>query len=302
MLPKWRFKPAVHEVDAFNPEIALAPWAGHRQFAYDYIVNIRPHVVVELGTFHGCAFFSFCQAAKDEGLDWTTLHAVDTWLGTKHDTFYGEEVFETFRNLCSRCYGGLPTRLVRKLFNEAVSDFADGSIDLLHIDGTHTYGAVEEDYANWLPKMAPEGVVFLHDVFTERHGTTRFWRELTLTHPSLLFEHCFGLGLLFPKGDKLYRHLVDLGLPGLAPFYRRIGELEMAVVQERAAGLARTEADVNRLLAEKDEEQARQRQAMEDAVREARAEAAASKQQAEAWWQAAQDAQWKLDQLEGKGL
>ena len=289
--PDWRFKPAAYEVDVHNPEIPLAPWAGHRQFAYDYIVNIRPNVVVELGTYHGCAFFAFCQAAKDHGLDATRLFAVDTWKGTAHDGFYGEEVFETFKALCAGCFPGLSTTAVRKLFTEAAPDFQDDSVDLLHVDGTHTYAAAEEDYCNWLPKMAQEGVIFFHDVFTERHGTTRFFRELSAQHPSLLFEHCFGLGLLFPKGDKLYRHMLSQGLAQLIPFYTRCGELEMALAQSRAEQRRQAE-----------EAQAGLNAAVEEAVAQAREETAKSRSEAAAWWQKAMDAQWKLDQLEGKDM
>lgn len=303
MLPKWRFTPAAYAVDALNPEIALAPWAGHRQFAYDYIVNIRPNVVVELGTFHGCAFFSFCQAALDEGLDWTQLYAVDNWIGNEHDTFYGEGVFETFRKLCAVCFGSLRVHPVRKQFMDAAPDFADGSIDLLHIDGLHTYDAVRQDYETWLPKLADEGVVFLHDVFTERHGSTRLWREATLEHPSLLFEHSFGLGLLFPKGDKLYRHLVGQGLPQLAPLYERIGALETALARERtahareSAAAAASQAACEASVAES----RTQCRDLERQLRAAKTEAEANKAQADAWWQAAVDAQWRIDSLERRG-
>lgn len=303
MLPSWRFRPAVYEADALNPEIALAPWAGHRQFAYDYVANIRPGVVVELGVFHGCAFFSFCQAAKDEGLDWMRLYAVDNWIGNAHDTFYGEEVFETFQKVCDACFPSLRTVALRKQFEDAAADFEDGSIDLLHIDGFHTYEAVAQDYRTWLPKLADEGVMFLHDVFTERHGTTRFWRELSLDHPSLLFEHAFGLGLLFPKGDRLYRHLLEVGLPQLALFYTRIGELETAVPLARMHLQHEAEARERGLVQARDEalRKARDLVAQSEAlVAQSRADAAQSRADADRWWQTAMDLQWRIDNFEGE--
>jgi len=290
LFPEWRFQPAVHEADARNPEISLAPWAGHRQFAYDYVRNIRPGTIVELGTFHGCAFFAFCQAAKDEGLDWTRLYAVDNWRGNAHDTFYDEAVFETFLAVGKACFGTLDLHPVRKQFLDAVPDFKDASIDLLHIDGLHTYEAVAEDYFSWLPKLADEGVVLLHDVFTERHGATRFWREMTGSHPSLLFEHCFGLGLLFPKGDKLFRFLSDQGLPRLAPLYTRIGRLEMELAQARADAHKRVEAETRACA-----------RVLEDRLRQAEAETARQREETNTWRQAALDSQWLLDSLKGDG-
>ena len=287
MLLKWRFRPAVFAADAANPEIALAPWAGHRQFLYDYVRNIRPGSFLELGVYHGCAFFTCCQAAWDEGLDWMRLTAVDNWLGNDNDGYYGEDVYETFLTVARTCYSGLAIHPVRKPFAEAVSEVAPASIELLHIDGCHTYDAVAADYAAYLPKLAEEGVVLLHDVFTERHGSTRFWRELSAGHPTLLFEHCFGLGLVFPKGDRLYHHLLQLGLPQLAPWYARIGHLEMALAAARRDAIPSPQP-IETPDAPQDETQ----------VAKATEQAARSREQAANWWQTAMECQWRIDCLD----
>lgn len=289
MRPKWRVVPAVIEADALDPRLAVEPWAGHRPFLYDYVRNIRPGSFVELGVRHGCAFFTCCQAAKDAGLDWMRLAAVDNWIGNDHDGFYGEEVYQTFLAVARSCYPGLDIQPIRRPFAEAVDQFPDASIELLHIDGYHTYEAAGDDYRRYLPKLADEGVMLLHDVFTERHGATRLWRELAAEHPSLLFEHSFGLGVLFPKGDKLYRHLLDVGLERLAPVYARIGRLEME--------LAAVRLQRDRLAAEAASAEARA-EASETARQEALALAARRREEAGQWWQAAMDSQWRIDCLE----
>jgi len=195
----WICHDPVFETDALSPLFrSESAWRGHLRFGYDFIRNARPATVVELGTHYGASFFSFCQGAKDGSPD-TRLHAVDSWEGDFHSGAYGSEVFQ----LVSRAAALYPqAALHRAAFDEALDAFADGSIDLLHIDGLHTYEAVRRDYESWLPKLAGDGIVLLHDteVRIADFGVWRLWRELSGQHPAKAFQHSAGLGILAPKG------------------------------------------------------------------------------------------------------
>ncbi|MEI8174733.1 MAG: class I SAM-dependent methyltransferase, partial [bacterium] len=155
------------------------PWVGHRHFAYDLISNIKPKIVVELGTHYGTSLWSFSQAIKNQNLD-TRLYAIDTWEGEKHTGFYGEDVFETVKKIKENFYSNLQINLIRKTFNNALVEFENNSIDILHIDGLHTYEAVKNDFENWLPKMQQNGIILLHDIkVTENDfGVYKFWEQL----------------------------------------------------------------------------------------------------------------------------
>ena len=50
----------------------------------------------------------------------------------------------------------------------------DDPIDLLMIDGDHHYATVAADIANWLPRVAPGGVVLFHDYEPTPHNLRQF--------------------------------------------------------------------------------------------------------------------------------
>jgi Chromosome segregation ATPases len=169
-------------------------WSMHLPFAYDLMREFRPKVFVELGVWKGESYFSFCQSAADHRIP-TQCYGIDTWRGDVHmgdfDPEIGIEVAEY--NWRYSSFSELRT----KTFAEAVDEFADGTIDLLHIDGTHTYEDVKGDFKAWLPKVSAEGIVLLHDVAVHDRGfgVWRLWEEIAKPGQSFLFEFGYGLGV-----------------------------------------------------------------------------------------------------------
>jgi hypothetical protein len=200
-MDKWMYYTPTFEAERYNPTInANSPWSGHIYFGYDLVRFMKPKKIVELGTYLGTSFFSFCQGVKDEKIS-TECFAIDTWQGDEHSGFYGEEIYQLVSAVRDTSF---PTNsvLIRSTFDEALSSFADETIDLLHIDGLHTYEAVKHDYTTWLPKLDKEGVILFHDiaVMERGFGVYKLWDELKKEYPHMEFMHSYGLGVLFPKG------------------------------------------------------------------------------------------------------
>ena len=181
---------------------SLANWSGHLAFANDLIAQYRPSLLVELGTHYGESYFGMCQSVLENGLD-CVCYAVDHWHGEEHAGFYGEEVFTEVDEYNRRSYKGF-SYLLRSSFNDALLQFADESIGLLHIDGLHTYEAISHDFRSWFQKVKPGGIVFLHDVVV-RHanfGIWKLWEELQVEFPdTFTFNHSWGLGVLRKPDD-----------------------------------------------------------------------------------------------------
>lgn len=197
------------EIDLMRPEGKFSPWGGHREAAYYLTKTLKPNVIVELGTHWGVSFFSFLQSIKDNDLS-TTVYAIDTWQGEEHVGLYGEEVFEFVKKNASTTFEDVDYKLVRAFFSDAVHEFEDNSIDIVHIDGLHTYEATKEDFDTWLPKLAKHGIILFHDIAADvEYGSKDFWLEVANEYPHFEIDHSWGLGILFPKGSDNYKKLSD---------------------------------------------------------------------------------------------
>jgi uncharacterized coiled-coil protein SlyX len=187
------------DIAAFTPRSLAYPdaWCGHLPFAAWIVKIFKPRVFVELGTHSGNSYFTFCQSVVESDLP-TACYAVDTWKGEEHAGLYGEDIFQKVIMHNQEHYGKF-SQLMRMTFDDAAKCFSDGFIDLLHIDGMHTYEAVKHDFETWLPKLAPGAVILLHDT-NERNrgfGVWKWWEELQEVHANNFeFTHSHGLGVL----------------------------------------------------------------------------------------------------------
>ena len=222
-------------------------WWQHVPFAHWLVGAIRPRCLVELGTHAGVSYAAFCQAVALGGTE-TRCFAVDTWKGDKQAGEYGEDVYSDLSRFHEERYAGFST-LLRSTFDEALDKIPDGSVDLLHIDGLHTYDAVRSDYEHWRPKLSRQGVILFHDT-NEHHddfGVWRLWAELRAQYPSFEFLHGHGLGVLavgeeVPAAVATLCKVVDRGaLAAVRNLFARLGERWEYETRERMvqADLAR---------------------------------------------------------------
>ena len=157
-------------------------------------------MLVELGTHYGESYFGMCQAVQENAVS-CMCYAVDTWKGDAQAGYYDEAVFEEVNKYNEDNYASF-SRLLRTTFDAAQQSFGDLTVDLLHIDGLHTYEAVRHDFEVWWPKVRPGGVVLLHDTAARQDafGVWKVWEELARQFPHFEFMHSWGLGVLRKPG------------------------------------------------------------------------------------------------------
>ncbi len=83
----------------------------------------------------------------------------------------------------------------------------DRKLDLLFIDGDHSYNGVKKDFEMYSTLVAPDGVIGFHDIVdgpeTYVGGVPKFWRELKASRPHIEIvndwkQGGWGIGLLPP--------------------------------------------------------------------------------------------------------
>jgi GT2 family glycosyltransferase len=172
------------------------PWTGHLPFAFWLVKALRPSTLVELGTHSGNSYFGFCQAMA-AFVPGGRAYAVDTWVGDEHAGNYGEDVFAGVSAFNQQHFGQFST-LLRATFDDARAYFPKGQVDLLHIDGMHSYEAVRHDFEMWQDALSTRAVVVFHDTNVRERdfGVWRFWNEVREQYPAFEFDHSNGLGVL----------------------------------------------------------------------------------------------------------
>ena len=167
-------------------------WWAHVPFAHWIVCATAPRLLVELGTHTGVSYAAFCQAVLREGLA-TLCRAVGTWRGDQRVGTYSDEALEELRRFHDERFGAFST-ILQCTFDDALESIEGGSVDLLHVNGLHTYEAVRHNFESWLPKLSSQAVVMFHDI--NERGVRRFWAELTQRYPTFEFLHGQGLGVL----------------------------------------------------------------------------------------------------------
>lgn len=171
-----------------NPysELAAIPsaWKGHEHFAAWLVNEIRPEVSVDLGVDYGYSLFSLAVPGIGE------VYGIDSFEGDAHaghrtDTYDSVIAFKN-RHSFNKVH------VIKGQFAEVAKTWSL-PIDILHIDGLHTYDAVRADWGNWNPFVRDGGVTIMHDVISFPE-VGQFFNELTL--PKVNFVHSAGLGVV----------------------------------------------------------------------------------------------------------
>jgi len=187
-------------------EEIVSAWKGHRKFAEWLVDSINPKTIVELGVDYGYSTFVFgntLQRNKEKKNIIGVITGIDLFMGDEHAGLRNTQDFVLGKikeyNLSQIVIQHADFTQFSKLWSKP--------IDILHIDGLHTYEAVKQDFTNWSPFVRKNGIILFHDVAIPEFGIRDFFKELTDGY-RLYFVQSAGLGI-YTKNKILYDKILN---------------------------------------------------------------------------------------------
>lgn len=132
--------------------------------------------IVEIGSFRGksCVILA-CGAEAVEG----RVTAIDPHqnLGSVDKTLYGQADADEFYSAIARHNVAHRVTKLKMTSAEALTRWKGEPIDLLWIDGDHSYEGIRFDLEKWSPLVRVGGIVAAHD-YAHLEEVRRAWREV----------------------------------------------------------------------------------------------------------------------------
>lgn len=168
------------------------------------VERIRPRNVLEIGTARGGTLFLLTRVASED--------AVLTSLDLPGGPFGGGypkrmisllESFAANRQRIHLIRADSHSEDTRRMVEEVLGE---QKVDLLFIDGDHTYDGVRRDFEMYSPLVRKGGMIAFHDICPGPEekvgGVPRFWAEVSLGRESKsvirdLKQGGFGIGILY---------------------------------------------------------------------------------------------------------
>lgn len=173
---------------------------------YGLARSLKPEVCVEIGSARGKSACHVGLALRENGRG--RLWAIDPHRPTDWNDADSVDTFETIRRNLRKVGLERWVEVLRRDSSEAAAEWTR-PIDLLFIDGDHSYEGVKADWNAFAPHVRPFGFVAFHDTLWDLRpdpryaradmGVPRFVEELrTEGYPVLTVDQDYGVSLVQP--------------------------------------------------------------------------------------------------------
>lgn len=185
---------------------------------YGLVRAMKPQICVEIGSARGKSTCYIGAALRDNGGG--KLYAIDPHTSTLWNDSRSVDTLPILRQNLRRFDLIRQVEILRASSAEAAAGW-NLPIDLLFIDGDHSYGGVKRDWELFAPFVQPFGNIIFHDTLWDLRppmpkradmGVPQFVDELREQgFPVLTLEHDFGVSVVQPvRGGVALREGVQI--------------------------------------------------------------------------------------------
>ncbi len=188
-------------------EVGIASGLGDSAWVlYGLTRSLKPDVAVEIGSARGKSACYIGMALKENGSG--KLYAIDPHMRTNWNDTDSDDTFNIIGENLRKLSLQEQVEVVRQTSDEVAHNWTR-SIDLLFIDGDHSYEGVKHDWDTFSPFVQQFGVVIFHDTLWDLKpdhryarpdmGVPKFVEELREQgFPVMTIDHDFGVSLVQP--------------------------------------------------------------------------------------------------------
>jgi predicted O-methyltransferase YrrM len=150
----------------------------------EMVLELAPRTVVEIGTMAGGTLGAWCAAAADDALVVSIDLPGGPWGGgyTPSDEPYLRSLARN-RQTVELIQGDSHSLDVALKLATVLHAHGRDLIDLLFIDGDHSYDGVSQDFETYAPLVRSGGIVAFHDILPHPDvpgcDVDAFWREVS---------------------------------------------------------------------------------------------------------------------------
>ena len=165
------------------------------------IDKIKPKIIMEIGTFNGGSLFVFSKMLSDNG------HIIS--LDFPGRFFFGipyikldKYIYKNFVNKTQKIDILIGDSHSLEKINEVKEKLNSNKLDILFIDGDHSYQGVKQDYENYRSLVKKDGLIIFHDILPgNQYGVDVFWDEVKQNKKYYEFiedknQISYGIGIL----------------------------------------------------------------------------------------------------------
>ncbi len=125
------------------------------------------------------------------------MYCIDKWGNYTGYADYEHSKLKEYSKIAKTRLKKYNCEIIEKWSMETVSDFKDGSLDFVFIDGNHSFQYVVNDIAEWSKKVRKGGIISGHDfkivnsdVIIHVEAVIRAWTLIYKIHPWFICKDC----------------------------------------------------------------------------------------------------------------